>query len=106
MKLCKAGTFSRPEPVSNMPTVELFANEYLKMRKYLEAKYCLGTSKLTITGMPDLRSVILLQHVRNLAWVLHLKSSVNIKEINNINHNLTIKGILCAFSSKYCCGRF
>ena len=68
VKLCKAGTFSRSQPVNNMPTVELLACEHLKMRKYFEAKSCPSTSKLTITGMLEVRSVILLQHVRNLVW--------------------------------------
>ena len=52
-----------------MPTVELFARKHLEMRKYLEAKSCPGTSKLTMTGMLEVRYVILLQHVRNLVWV-------------------------------------
>ena len=63
MKLGKVGT------VENMPTVELFVCKHLKIRKYLKAKSCPGTSKLTTTGMLEVRSVILLQHVRNLVWV-------------------------------------
>ena len=60
VKPCKAGMFSRSQPINNMLTVELLACEHLKMRKYFEAKSYPGTSKLTTTGMLEVRSVILL----------------------------------------------